>query len=73
MKKPVIDQSACSQCEGCIAVCPLVFRKNPAGFIELAELDQYPEAEVEEAIKLCPEDCIYWEETNDEKSDDKRD
>jgi len=33
-----------------------------AGYIEVIELSSYPEIEVEEAIKCCPEDCIYWEE-----------
>jgi ferredoxin len=35
---------------------------NEAGYIEVAELSAYPEAEVDEAIKYCPEDCIYWED-----------
>jgi ferredoxin len=61
MKKPVIDLSQCSLCEGCVEVCPSVFRLNDAGYIEVAELSSYPEMEVNEAIKYCPEDCIYWE------------
>ena len=44
-------------------MCPAVFKFNSAGYIEVIELSSYPEAEVEEAIKICPEDCIYWEET----------
>ncbi|MEE4608544.1 MAG: ferredoxin [Desulfobacteraceae bacterium] len=60
--RPVVDLGACSLCEGCIAVCPSVFRLNDAGFIEVVELDDYPQDEVNEAIKNCPEDCIEWEE-----------
>jgi ferredoxin len=37
-------------------------RENDAGYIQVNELDVYPEAEVDEAIKYCPEDCISWEE-----------
>jgi ferredoxin len=39
-----------------------VFRENDAGYIEVIELDAYPEEAVNEAIKYCPEDCISWEE-----------
>jgi ferredoxin len=62
MKKPVVDIGTCSLCEGCIAVCPSVFLKNDMGYIDVAELETYPEPEVEEAMKYCPEDCITWEE-----------
>ena len=60
MKTPVVELSECILCEVCVEVCPLVFRLNDAGFIEVAQLDTYPEAEVDEAIKNCPTDCIYW-------------
>jgi ferredoxin len=62
MKVPVVDLSRCSVCGVCIEVCPTVFRLNDAGYIEVIELSSYPETEVNEAIKYCPEDCIYWEE-----------
>ncbi|MEA3417105.1 MAG: ferredoxin [Thermodesulfobacteriota bacterium] len=63
MKRPVVDIGQCSLCEGCIELCPLVFRLNDAGFIEVTELSDYSEPCVEEAIKYCPEDCISWEES----------
>ena len=62
MKIPIVDLSQCNLCEGCIEVCPSVFRLNDAGYIEVVELSSYPEIEVSEAIKYCTEDCIYWEE-----------
>ncbi len=62
MKVPVVDLSRCSLCGACIEVCPLVFSMNEAGYIEVAELADYPKAEVDEAIKYCPEDCIFWED-----------
>ena len=61
-RRPAVDLGACSLCEGCIAVCPSVFRLNDTGFIEVMDLDEYPQDEVNEAIKNCPEDCIEWEE-----------
>ena len=62
-KYPVIDWSQCTECESCIALCPKVFRRNPqTGFIEVVDLPQYPEDEVQEAVNMCPADCITWEE-----------
>ncbi len=62
MKRPVVDLAECTQCEGCIALCPKVFRLNRAGFVEAADLPEYPREEVEEAIKNCPTRCIRWED-----------
>ncbi len=62
MKRPGIDLAECTRCEGCIALCPGVFRVNQAGFLEAVELDSYPVEQVDEAIKNCPAHCIRWEE-----------
>ncbi len=62
MKIPVIDLSQCDDCEACIEVCPSVFRRNEAGYIEVVDVAEYREDEVDEAIKNCPADCITWEE-----------
>jgi len=62
MKMPFVDMAACTLCGGCIEVCPQVFSENEFGHIEVADLDAYPEDQVNEAIKYCPEDCIIWEE-----------
>ena len=61
LKKPVVDIGQCTLCEGCLEMAPSVFMLNDAGYIEVADLDAYPEAEVNDAIKYCPEDCITWE------------
>ena len=63
MKKPVVDIGRCTLCEGCIEVCPSVFALADAGFVLVREMDTYPEDQVDEAIKYCPQDCIEWEET----------
>jgi len=31
-------------------------------FVEVVEKECYPEAEVDDAIKNCPQDCIHWED-----------
>ncbi|MDY7033333.1 MAG: ferredoxin [Thermodesulfobacteriota bacterium] len=59
---PVVDIGECSDCECCLELCSEVFRKNEMGYIEVTELPEYPEAAVEEAMHLCPSDCIAWEE-----------
>jgi len=61
MKRPAVDIGSCTLCMGCVEVCPEVFRLNDAGFIEAADLDDYPEDCVSDAIKYCPEDAIEWE------------
>ena len=61
MKAPVVELSECIVCGVCVETCPQVFRLNDAGYIEVIELAVYPEAEVNEAIKYCPVDCIHWQ------------
>ena len=62
MNKPDIDIGACTFCMACVEVCPEVFMGNDAGYIEIIDLEEYPEKDVNEAIKYCPEDCITWQE-----------
>ena len=64
MKKPVIDLGECVQCDICVELCPDVFIKNSAGYIEVAEcLSGTTEAEIIEVINNCRGDCISWDET----------
>ncbi|MCP4665871.1 MAG: ferredoxin [Deltaproteobacteria bacterium] len=65
MKKstPVIDLSLCTDCDSCMEVCPAAFRRNiETGLIEVVDLPEYPVECVEDAISICPADCISWEE-----------
>ena len=63
MRIPCIDMGRCSECEGCLSVCPAVFHFNAAtDMIEVIDMAIYPEECVDEAIKNCPADCITWEE-----------
>lgn len=61
MKRPALDLACCTRCDGCIEVCPEVFVLTDAGYVHVRDLPTYPEAEVDEAIKYCPDDCIQWE------------
>ena len=62
MKRVVVDIGTCTVCMGCVELCPQVFRLNEnTGYIEVIDLDEYPEDLVNEAIKYCPQDCIEWE------------
>jgi len=60
MKQPLVELSDCISCGVCAEVSPEVFRLSDAGYIEVVELDTYPEDEVNDAIKYCPTDCISW-------------
>ncbi len=62
MKIPVVELSDCILCGVCEEVCPAVFRISEAGYVEVIDLSAYPEADVDEAIKNCPKDCIQWQE-----------
>ncbi len=60
---PVVELSECIECDCCVEVCPEVFKCNETmGYIEVIELEKYPEQEVWDAINFCPVDCIGWEE-----------
>ena len=62
MKVPVIDMIDCTHCGGCYEMYPELFRLNDAGFIEVVEMECYPEDDVDDTVKHCPQDCIRWEE-----------
>ncbi|HKI49066.1 MAG TPA: ferredoxin [Desulfobacteria bacterium] len=63
MRSPDVDLSECSLCGICVDLCPTVFRINDAGYIEVIHSDDYPEEEIDEAIKNCRENCISWKES----------
>ncbi len=62
MKQPSVELSDCISCGVCVEVSPEVFRLNDAEYIEVTELETYPQDEVNEAIKYCPTDCISWQD-----------
>lgn len=47
---------------GCVEVAPEVFRYNEDnGYLEVIDMQEYPEDIVREAIKCCPKDCIVFD------------
>lgn len=64
MKKvPVINLGECTDCESCLELCPHIFRKDEeTGHIEVVDLSEYSEQDIQEAMSMCPVDCITWEE-----------
>lgn len=63
MKTPEVDLSDCNMCGICVDLCPTTFQLNEAGYIEVIHSDDYPEKDIDEAIKNCLGDCIYWAES----------
>jgi len=63
MRIPVVELSDCIRCEICTEICPSVFFLNEVNFIQIKELASYPVSEVDEAIKNCPTNCIFWEDS----------
>jgi ferredoxin len=59
---PVVDIAECVDCGGCIELCPEAFKKNEMGYIEVVALSKYPQSAIQEAINICPADCMTWEE-----------
>jgi ferredoxin len=58
----ILDKDECIGCESCVEVCPDVFEFDESS--ELANLkdvdaDAFHDC-IEEAIEVCPVDCIYW-------------
>ena len=64
-KRVMIDADECIGCESCVEVCDKVFSFNEDD--EKAEVilpEGGPEDCIEEAMEICPVECIHWE--NDE-------
>jgi ferredoxin len=61
MRVPVVELSDCVMCGICESVCPSVFNLD-MGYVSVADLPEYPESEVDEVIKNCPADCVWWSE-----------
>ena len=61
---PVVDLGECTDCGSCVEVCSEVFeRDSETGYLKVIELPEYPVDCVQEAISVCPTDCITWEKS----------
>jgi ferredoxin len=62
-KKVTIDEEECIGCGSCEEVCPEVFKLNDeTDKVEVIKAEGGPEDLIEEAIEICPVECIYWED-----------
>ncbi len=62
-KKVYIDEEECIGCGSCEEVCPEVFKLNDeTDKAEIIKAEGGPEDLIEEAIGICPVECIYWED-----------
>ena len=58
-----IDGIECIGCGSCEEVCPEVFRLNDeTEKAEVIKPEGGPEKLIEEAVGICPVECIHWEE-----------
>ncbi len=60
---PVIETEDCLGCESCVEICPEVFVFNES--LEKAQVinpDGCPKEKTDEAMAICPVNCIHWEE-----------
>ncbi|WP_027356957.1 ferredoxin [Desulfofundulus thermocisternus] len=62
-KIPYIESEECLACGSCVDVCPDVFQMNKTlGFAEVVNPQGAGEDEIQEAIDMCPAQCIHWKE-----------
>ena len=62
-RRVYIDEDECIGCGSCEEICPEVFKFNEeAEKAEVVKPEGGPEDLIEEAIGVCPVDCIHWEE-----------
>ncbi|HHW42352.1 ferredoxin [Desulfofundulus thermobenzoicus] len=60
---PYIDSEECMSCGSCAETCPDVFQMNDTlGFAEVVNPHGASEDEIQEAIDMCPAQCIHWNE-----------
>ena len=61
-KMPYVDQEECTGCGLCEETCPGVFQLNEDGVAEVYNPEGASEEEIQEAIDVCPVECIHWKE-----------
>jgi len=61
-KQFYIDEDECIACGTCAETCPGCFRFDEG--MPTAEVTGFecPHSEIQEAIDLCPAQCIHWKE-----------
>jgi len=60
-KRVYINEEECIGCGSCEEIWPEVFKLNEeTDKAEVIKPEGGPEELIEEAIEICPVDCIYW-------------
>lgn len=57
-----VDIDTCIGCEACVEACPEVFSMGPGGLAQVFNPDGASEEKIEEAMDMCPVNCILWED-----------
>jgi ferredoxin len=61
-KVPYVDKDACTSCGVCVENVPTVFRYDDDMKAEVFDPNGASEAEIQDAIDMCPAACIHWQE-----------
>ncbi|AEJ61474.1 4Fe-4S ferredoxin iron-sulfur binding domain-containing protein [Spirochaeta thermophila DSM 6578] len=61
-KRVVIDRDECIGCGSCADACPDVFEMDDEGKARVILPEGGDESCIDEAISICPVECIRWEE-----------
>lgn len=62
MKKLVVDKEKCIGSQTCVAIAPEVFELDDNGKSQVKNQQGADEATIEDAIKSCPVEAIFWKE-----------
>lgn len=63
-KKVYIETEECVGCESCIELCPDVFELDDIAEKAMVKRPEGGDEEcIEEAIAVCPVECIHWKES----------
>jgi ferredoxin len=57
-----VDKEACTSCNLCVDTVPTVFRMDDDMKAEVFDPGGAGEAEIQEAMDICPAACIHWKE-----------
>jgi ferredoxin len=60
-QRAYVDQVSCIGCHLCVNTASGVFRMTDDNLAEVYDPEGEPEATIQEAIDVCPVNCIHWE------------
>jgi ferredoxin len=61
-RRAYVDQDSCIGCHLCVNTAFGVFRMTDNNLAEVYDAEGEPEATIQEAIDVCPVNCIHWDE-----------